>query len=240
MKKLYSLVLIITFILSFSVNAVASTKNELSFYYEEYATHVENGTIDESISFDTWYQFIIEQQSLMNQLSSSDDFELVYDSSISPNSTYSMQLGDVFITNKSISTAMVGHAGIVITVGASFRILHIVPNETPSAVTLSNWHTTFTNREDDSWTKIYRHTSSSAATTAGVYAKSTYYGTDVPYSLTGSLFSTDKTYCSKIVYQAYYEAGVAEEYTYGLIGPTNLTTSIPGLRRQITYNSGDI
>lgn len=97
----------------------------------------------------------------------------------------------------------------------------------------------YTNRRANSWTKVYRHKNSSTALRASSWAGITYDGSKAEYSLHMDLSRTDKTYCSKIVWQAYYygpSSPSANGPTWGLRLPYDLNTTIREVSYKHTYN----
>lgn len=115
--------------------------------------------------------------------------------------------GDIFITSGTSPSAsgsgIVGHAGIAI---SSNEILSINGyGEYPTVRTVYNWLDTY---NEKGWTKVYRVNSKKQAEKAADWAKKYYYSSnrkDIEYAIfTTTLNSkTEKTYCSRIVWQAY-------------------------------------
>lgn len=203
MRKILSVFLSFLFILSFSTSGYAATNNGIS--YEEFMSYVEAGYIPENISYSQWCSIIEKnnrlEKEMTNELLNSGNFELVY-SSKNPRaySSYTMQSGDIFITNSTTSFGLTGHAAIAIN---SSTILHIAGlGEVPSTLRFNDWLTEYS--DAGGWTQVYRHTNSSVGLSAGIWALVNYKDSNVPYSFAGGLYDTTRTYCSKIVWQAYY------------------------------------
>ncbi len=90
----------------------------------------------------------------------------------------------------------------------------------------------YTNKNTRSWTKVYRHNSLIVACDAANWDKDTYEYSSAKYVINFDLDSTDKTYCSKIVWQA-YRYGPSENNTVGTI---TIGTRLPyDLYRTIKY-----
>ncbi|EFM0818568.1 hypothetical protein K1804_002926 [Listeria monocytogenes] len=136
---------------------------------------------------------------------------------------YSMKKGDIYVTNATSSKGLTGHAGIAI---SSTKILHIPGGgATTKLYTLSQWKSAYTGSKGDTW--VYRPSSTSIASKAGNWAYSHYWNKNMgssqtikpKYGLGGSRFATNPTYCSKIVYQAYYYGSGDIAYVYPISGP---------------------
>ena len=85
---------------------------------------------------------------------------------------------------------------------------------------------------DEGWNKVYRHSDSSIAEDAAQWAEDTYKDSDAEYVITMDLESTDETYCSKLVWQAYYYGhtpSAANGPTWGVRLPYSLPDSIHNL-----------
>ena len=167
-------------------------------------------------------------------LEASGEFILVYDSTGRATfPPYSLTKGDVFITNGTSSAGILGHAGIAI---SSDEILHIAgPGQHPDTITLSGWNAAYT---PAGWTKVYRHSNANVAKKAAQWASDTYEGTSVEYVISMDLSSTNETYCSKLVWQAYYygpDEACADGPTWGVRLPYDLPTSIHNLNLEKTY-----
>lgn len=232
MRKLLLIMLSMIVLLTTTGFAFDNTVNNNNSY-QEYAKLVEDGVLEE-ISFEEWLEIRALDENLALAMENSDEFELVYDSTASTYgavSPYSMMSGDVFITNGTSSAGFLGHAGIAI---STSQILHIAgPNTSPTRISLSSWHSQYTNKASDSWTKVYRHSSTTTAAKAGSWANTTYgVDSEASYVINFDLTSTDKTYCSKIVWQAYYygpTTAVATGSTIGVVTPYDLPNRINGV-----------
>ncbi|MBC2140670.1 hypothetical protein HCA95_15210 [Listeria innocua] len=114
-----------------------------------------------------------------------------------------------YLCNKrNLFEGLTEHAGTAV---SSNKILHIPGGgSTTKLYTLSQWKSAYTGKKGDTW--VYRPKSTSIATKAGNWAYKNYWNKNMgatqtikpSYSLKGSRFSKNPTYCSKIVYQAYY------------------------------------
>lgn len=228
MKKFLSLILSIVMILSLSSTVFAAENTE----YQEYTNLVDIGVLGDDITFEYWQALKTRESQLAKILEDCEEFSLVYDSSRAATS-YSMQAGDVLITNGTISSGLTGHSGMAI---SSYSILHIAgPGKNPETTTLSKW---ITHYNAEGWTKIYRHSDSTVAKKAANWAEATYKDSDAEYVINMDLTSTDKTYCSKLVWQAYYygpDTHCANGPTVGVRLPYDLPSTIHDLSLVQTY-----
>lgn len=238
-KRYLSLVLAILMVCSIAPTAYATTHNSSTDEYSEYLRCVEQGILGDDVTYAVWKRLREESHALEAALEASNEFALVYDSRQSAYSTYSMRAGDVFITNATVSSAILGHAAIAI---SSSNILHIAgPGETPSTISLSTWHDRYTNKNGaDSWTKIYRHSNYTIASEAAGWAEDTYKDSGAGYFINKDVQDTTLTYCSKIVWQAYFygPSTVSTDATYlssGYILPYNLANLIGDVSLLKTY-----
>lgn len=211
--------------------------------YLDYLGLVEEHVLASDVSFEEWCKFLENEKSWEKSLNDSEEFMLVYDSTnagtygaVVP---YSMQKGDIFITNGTASSAILGHAGIAV---SSAAIIHTAgKGEVPALISLNNWNLKYTNEESDTWTKIYRHTSSSVATQAGNWAYNTYYNSGATYQISTNHQSTDTTYCSKLVWQAYYygPSSPCASIPSGIISPYNVPSLVHNNSQVFTYFSAN-
>ena len=136
------------------------------------------------------------------------------------------------IINGTSSAGLTGHAGIAL---SSTTILHIAgARKTPTTITKSQWNSSYSSK---GWTKVYRSTNSTAAANAASWASKTYKGSNATYKITMDLSTTNETYCSKLVWPAYYYgAGTshANGPTWGIRLPYQLNTTIKNLSEQGT------
>lgn len=120
-----------------------------------------------------------------------------------PGTKATVKAGDIVVTKttncKPNCKGITGHAGIVID---STYIAHISgPGAHPSKISISSWFKKYTSTKVVRTNSKYKGKPSKAASWAAKYLK------DYPkakYSITPNLSSKDPTYCSKLVYQAYY------------------------------------
>lgn len=247
MKKLIALVASLYLMISFPLDIQAMTRIPTSEkVYEEYISLLNDGVIDESVTFASWYELVLSSVALENELSSSTEYELVYNSDdpqmASVNSSYTLTAGDVFVTNATVLSDYIGHAGIVIRRNSSNIILH-TPGKADvnniETINLSSWHTQYTNSGSNTWTKVYRHSSATTATAAATWVRDTYLYSNAEYQINYDLHGTDTVYCSKIVYQAYYygpSSPAAVYYSNTIVPPYGLTGAIPNLSLNTTFN----
>ncbi|WP_369878239.1 hypothetical protein JNUCC21_14455 [Bacillus sp. JNUCC-21] len=124
-------------------------------------------------------------------------------------SSFSVKPGDIFITNSTSSAGIIGHSAIA---NGSNHILDMPgygnKSDNNRQLTVSQWVSKYNN----GWIKVYRLKNSSLAAQVGKYADRHYWSTTgsskknihIPYKLTPHLYSVSPSYCSKLVYDAYW------------------------------------
>lgn len=144
-----------------------------------------------------------------------------------PNSSVTVQAGDIIYSSKSPSTYFVGHIGIV---GSDGKVYHSYPNSTGKRVdTVSNYiNNLFGN--SDVIVRRYANTSTNF-TNVGNVAQSLYNNVE-SYSLDKYFNNYKNNYCSKFIWQAFYLATgidpLNEGYGYydtGVILPSEFKSS---------------
>lgn len=124
---------------------------------------------------------------------------------------FTVKPGDIFVTNATSAAGIVGHAAIA---NGSNHILDMPgPKYKPKSdnnrqLTVSQWVDTY----DSGWIKVYRIKDSKLAAKVASYADTHYYSSKgtakkdihIAYALTPHLYSKSPSYCSKLVYDAYY------------------------------------
>lgn len=243
MKKIFSFILSTITVIALSCSVFASgalgTSENLGSNkdYQDYITLVNQGVLDNTISFEYWQEIKARSAELEKILENSHEFSEVYDSR-RETTFYLMQAGDVFITNGTSSSGLTGHSGIAI---SSDLILHIEgPGKTPKTISLTAWKNRY---NVTGWTKVYRYSLGSNLTKvpyeAAKWAEKTYRNSNAQYVINTNLASTDKTYCSKLVWQAYYYGPTthcANGPTIGIRTPYDLPTTIHNLQLTKTLN----
>lgn len=125
---------------------------------------------------------------------------------------FTIKPGDIFVTNATSAAGIVGHAAIA---NGSNHILDMPgvkrgasPENNNRQLTVSQWLSKYS----DGWIKVYRIKDSSLAAQVARYADTHYYSSKgtttkdihIKYGLTPHLYSLTPSYCSKLVYDAYY------------------------------------
>lgn len=203
MKKFFSkslaiiLSLSICFVFTPAANAISSGLTD----YQKYQELVEDGIIGNDVSYEMWCEVTERSMENMQQLVSSGQFELVYSGPAFAASHLSLQAGDIVLTDRHNTSAwgIVGHAGIAV---SSNSILHIA-GASATAATYSEW-ARWISDFGLAHIQVYRCNSASRGNAAAQWAIDNYYDKTVTYQINTDLFSTSTTYCSKIVWQAYY------------------------------------
>lgn len=208
--------LVLLSILSLSPsNAFAEDNNSFSkgITYEEYLEFKNLGFIDEDISFDEIKECQERSLELEKELNESSEFTLV-----KGNSLRNLQPGDVIITNATRLNGLTGHAAIAL---SSDQILHIPGFNEPVIV---DSRRTFESDYKNGWIKVYRPNDYKDGSRAAGWAERNYKNSGAKYVLTKDFESTDKTYCSKIVLQAYYYGcGINKGKPEGLVWPYDVS-----------------
>ena len=218
----------------FLPNSVFAQENNLTdTSYTQYEQYIREGILGEDVSYVEWKNLVESSQKLEETLSNSTDFYEVYSSdAIMARSSFTPRKGDVVITNGTSSAGILGHAGIAT---SSEYVFHIAGGGYhPDYISFSRWHTNYTNKNRSSWTKVYRHNSSKVAYAAANWAVNTYTGSNAEYKITSNLASTNVTYCSKLVWQAYYY-GPSSHQAYGPTKGYRLPRDLPDTIRNLSY-----
>lgn len=153
------------------------------------------------------------------------------------NAGFAPRRGDIFVTNGTSSAGILGHAGIALD---EWTILHIAgPGYHPTTISVDAWNSLYSMKNKSSWTKVYRHSSQTVAYQAATWASTTYKNSGATYKITADLTSTNETYCSKIVWQAYYYGPTTHQgtgLTWGYRLPYDLDSTIKSVSYQNTYS----
>ncbi len=196
--------------------------------YNQYVELKEQGVLADDISFDHWLAFKKQEAELIEEFENSRELHKVYSGDLTK-ATYQMQPGDVIITNGTSFGGILGHAGIAI---SSTSILHIAgPGKHPSVISIDSWNNEYLEESGD-YTLIYRHSNSTVASQAAQWANRTYRNSNAEYVISTDLFSTNETYCSKLVWQAYYFGPSTPHATFpslNIVNPYQLPNLIDNL-----------
>jgi len=120
---------------------------------------------------------------------------------------FDIQRGDVIITSGTSSLGIVGHAAIA---NDNTSILDIPrPGKTTRSIPQKDWVKEYVAK---GWVRVYRMKDQSLAKSAARWADFNYYSTTgstiqnirPTYNINSDLYTTNPTYCSKIVFQAYW------------------------------------
>lgn len=108
--------------------------------------------------------------------------------------------GDILVTNNTIISDYLGHAGIVAPSGN--HVIHTAgKNLKPTMITLTDWYKRYPN------TQVIRSNTPSERIQAANWAKAYYVdgaGKNTEYKITANPKDLTYTYCSEIVWQSYY------------------------------------
>lgn len=230
MRKFLSIFLVFALMLSLPMTVFAEDVSELpggiDKGYKEYLKLVDDGVLGEDVTYEYWCDFLKQSALLEKKIEQTSDFHLVAELNSEdiarPNllisgsiwNFVSLQPGDILITNGTSSWGIFGHAAIAL---SRTEILHIAgPGKNPEVISPSKWEELY---ESKGWTRIYRHSNSSTARSAASWASSTYRNSSAKYQITMNLASTDVTYCSKLVWQAYRYGPSKSQCNTGITSP---------------------
>lgn len=121
-----------------------------------------------------------------------------------PNSSVKVYNGDILISKKSASgvTSMAGHAAMVTYYNNKAYVIHMPGiGKTIVKTTLSKWSKSYKE------VKIVHHKNSKTRNAAASWMKKRYDNKKTrktPYKLTSNNLGLSPSYCSKLVWQAYY------------------------------------
>ncbi len=239
-------ILILGLTLNINANIYANEKQGIT--YDEFKQAQEDGYIGEEITYEEWNNIISLNNQLEETLENSNDFHKIYDSSedismyaTNVNSIPSLRKGDIIISNGTSSFGLTGHSGIAI---SENDILHIVGiGYTPDIISRERFYSNYIKKSSD-WIKIYRPNVYLYGSKAANWAERVYRYSNATYKINTDIYSTNETYCSKIVFQAYKFGANAEDafnwtydsdtgyegngyyITFGIIAPYNLSSLI--------------
>lgn len=180
-------------------------KENESEYNQVYQDGLKDGVYDASLSYEEWIKLnnygqppVVDEN--WEEVPQKPMLKGVYKG-------YNIKKGDILITNGTSSSGLLGHAAIA---NGNEYILDIPgAGKTTRQVPTSKWMSDY---DPEGWVKVYRLKDSSVANAAANWADKNYYSTKgtskqnifPKYGMTGSRYSKNPTYCSKIVLQAYY------------------------------------
>lgn len=222
---LCSVLIFSIFVLNGSVSTLATSGNE--FTYEQYLQGIEDGWIGEDVSFELLLEHLEEAKRFEEALENSEDFYEVDINTV-------LRAGDVLITNDTSKQGFSGHSAIALNSNA---ILHIRGfGHTPDV----NTRARFINDYRNGWIRVFRPLNLGDGVAAANWADRTYAFSNVPYRLTNNLSTTHETYCSKLVWQAYFfgvgSFSVLDPRTNRMVFPYHLDFEIRNLSRMADIN----
>lgn len=222
-KKIISFVALLSTFLMLVHPTISSAdntnlENDDKLSRDDYNKLIDEGILNEDVEYDEWVE--LSDESLFEELD--EKYPPVNENK---NSTQAVSLkpGDVLVSNRTTSKGLTGHAGIVLNDG---KVLHISGiGSKPSVITEVSWKRKYGRLISDPSvsTKVFRVNSSSGqAAAAAAWAKETYQGKDHSYGTGDTITSTNPTYCSKIVWQAYNYVGLVNRPSYIIVMPYSL------------------
>lgn len=230
--KLFLAVLSFILFLSFSYTTYASNFKDIC-NYKNYLQFVKSGSLTQDIDYETWKNTVKRNSIEENKITKLNNHILLRKPI--PDEGFELRKGDVLVTNGTSSSGITGHAGIAISAN---MILHIAgPGRYPTVINLKGWFQKYHNQYDD-YTSVYRHNDYEIASQACDWAYNTYVNSQANYKFNLDLNSTDVTYCSKLVWQAYYfgpNICSAIKPQTNIISPYDLPYFIKGISNCHTY-----
>lgn len=223
------------------ISSVSASEKEVNpeelFSQEQYDKGVSEGWIGEDMSLEDLQQLQKESLQLAEQLENDPNFYEVKTTNRSKREvrTNNFRAGDIIITN-GVKLPILGHAGIFV---GKNTILHIAgPKHKVSTITPSRWLSSYT-KEKNTWSKVFRCKKSSYGPAASDWAMKHYFRSNATYEINKNRKSTSKTYCSKMVWQAYYfgvgSKSVNDGLNSGYILPLKLQNHIRNCEKRATY-----
>lgn len=237
MKKvllfLTAFLFIFTSIVSFSTNVFAEENIDSSstgITYEDYLKLIDDDSIDKSISFEELKEFEKASKELEKILEDDSNF-----TTMRMSDSFSLQPGDIIVTNATVSSGIIGHAAIAL---SSDEILHIPGTGSKvECISLDK----FKRKYKDGWAKVSRPNNYNTGCDAARWADRTYRNSNAKYRITTDLTTTNETYCSKIVWQAYYYgAGSSHSVSFGFIMPYDVVNHVEKTMGHYCSYMGDL
>lgn len=211
--KIVMLIFILTFISSgISGNFVNAEEIESDNVYFGYEEAVEKGIISaEDYTKLEWNEFQ-DKQKASSEVFLSDNDQLVLSSTSSKAilPKRGLRAGDFIVTNNG-GYGITGHAAIMLD---SKTVLHISgPGAYPKTLSFSTFRKSYL-KKSSHWIQVFGSPSKEKGLKAAAWAKKTYANKkNIKYGMSPKLSTINPTYCSKIVYQAYY-TGVGKTSVY--------------------------
>ncbi|MFT8709751.1 MAG: hypothetical protein ABF820_10005 [Sporolactobacillus sp.] len=197
-----------------------------------YNEGIQDGVISKNISYANWI-------TSMNygQMPEGNKIFTVKSIISGPGDSYDVRAGDILLTNNT-DPGILGHVGIA----TSSSYILDMPGKTnfPQAspdnnrhITVSKWIANYA--RDGKYVKVFRINNSSLANEVSTYAYHNFYSegnsgdknVHITYEITPNLWSKSPSYCSKLVYQAYYYGSGSENVVVhedGILSPYTLVS----------------
>ena len=209
-------------------------ERELDISIKNYEELIQKGILSNDIDYETWIE--INKQAKKEEAIYLEKNKTHLQEHKDPNINSkkdSVRTGDILISNGTSFNGFTGHVGIAV---SSNEVLHTAnKNSVPEVISLNKWIETYGLEAPDEGfiptnTEVYRFENADQPLWAGYpekaaeWARRTYENSGYEYEITTDLFSTNPTYCSKIVWQAYYYAGGQWGPRFMDIPKTNIPT----------------
>ena len=184
-------------------------KEENVDFEKSYREGLENNVYDKNTTYTEWLQW-----NCYGQGPKDEDFidpNYFYFNNIQRSSVqgFNLQRGDILITNGTSSAGYVGHAAIC----NGDNVVLDMPGpdfkKGTRQISQQQWIDKYTSK---GWVKVYRCPDSNVAKQAARWADRNYYSSNgtatqdifPEYKITTNLYSKNPSYCSKLVFHAYY------------------------------------
>ncbi|MED3033525.1 hypothetical protein CBR56_16265 [Bacillus thuringiensis] len=224
MKRIFSIILtVLSVFMIFFINSPSASATENitnGDLKQKYNEGIKDGAIDKSITYEQWEKIVAENEKALEKIKKDKVKGIPIKDSGWQGAYYqgfNIKRGDIFITDGSSFYGLTGHAAIangdsyiLDAPGYSINTSRGLLNTTRQR-TVQQWLDEYTGK-GTVW--VYRVSSSYdyVAGNAASWADRTYYSSSgsatqdrfPSYGVTLNTKGTDPTYCSKIVYQAYY------------------------------------
>lgn len=201
---------------------------------KQYQILINGGVIDPSIGYEVWSEEYIQGIEYSNQIKREMADEVHTNITTVVPAYTAMKAGDIFVTTSTSSNGLSGHTAIAI---SSTAILHAPSmNKSTEIISYGKWKEKYKDPGSKTW--IYRFQNATIGQKAADWARKHYWSSTggsvqnifPTYSITSNLYSLNPTYCSKIVWQAYYytNRNTVRIPTTGLLAPYSLQPGVLG------------
>lgn len=180
------------------------TQQNKEEFYPVYVEGIQAKVFDQPLTYAEWLKLNNYGQAPKTNSDTLEDVTLQY-------ATWkgvSIKAGDIFITNAAMSKGILGHAAIAN--GDNYILDMPGYGEGNRQSRATDWLNEYS--QNGRWIKVYRVKDQTLARQVASYADRNFYSSTgsatrnikLDYNLSPHLYSKNPTYCSKLVFQAYY------------------------------------